>query len=96
MREKIGDILDYRNTYKPIKEVAGELNRLLLGWGNYYSLGYRKKVYSAVNYHVGYKFWKFCTRKSQRKMKLPDAIQSWHVFARGNGVNFLTYGSILQ
>jgi RNA-directed DNA polymerase len=94
MKEKVGWILDYRNTHKPLNETVKELNRFLVGWSNYYSLGYRKNSYSAVNYYVGYKFWKFCIRKSQRKMKLPEKYPSWHEFAKGVGVNFLSYSSI--
>ena len=95
VRQKIGGILDYRNTFKPLNEIISQLNRLLTGWCNYYSLGYKKKVYSTVNFYVDYKFWKFCTRKSQRKMKLPESSKSWHEFAMSNGLNFLRYGSSL-
>jgi RNA-directed DNA polymerase len=66
--------------------VIKDLNRLLTGWGNYYSLGYRKKAYNAVNHHLDYKFRKFCTRKSQRKMKLPGDVKSWHEFASVTGL----------
>jgi len=94
VKERVGEILDYRNSFKPLNVVIKDLNRLLTGWGNYYSLGYRKKAYNAVNHHLDYKFWKFCTRKSQRKMKLPGDVKSWHEFASVNGLNYLKYGSV--
>lgn len=92
VREKIGNILNYRNCYLSLPEVVTDLNRLLSGWRNYFSLGYKKKVYSSVNHHLDLKFWKFCSRKSQRKMKLPAATDSWHQFAKSVGLNFLSYG----
>lgn len=91
VREKIGIILNYQNSFQPIHKVVKELNLTLGGWKNYFSLGYKKKVYTKVNYHLDYKFWKFCSRKSQRKMKLPSEFNSWHQFATNCGLNFLSY-----
>ena len=92
IREKIGSILDYRKCYMPLPVIVKDLNRLLTGWSNYFSLGYKKKVYSSLNHHLDFKFWKFCSRKSQRKMKLPAKIESWHYLAKSIGLNFLSYG----
>jgi RNA-directed DNA polymerase len=93
VREKISKILSYENSYLPLPEVAERLNRMTSGWSNYFSMGYKKKVYSNINHYLDLKFWKFCTRKSQRKMKLPEGETSWHNFAVKSGVQFLSYAS---
>ncbi len=91
IKETLGAILDNKNSYQPIERVVKKVNKIIIGWSNYFSKGYKKKVYSRVNHHLNYKFWKFCSRKSQRKMKLPFGTKSWHEFGKSKGLKFLSY-----
>jgi len=90
-KEKINDQLAYRNSSKHIFMVAPRLNRTLRGWDNYFKVAYRKKAYSEINHYLDLKLWKFLTRKSQRKMKLPEGYNSWHEYCKKRGVRFLSY-----
>lgn len=71
IKAKVGEILSYKRSFQDLDGVISVLNPVLRGWSNYFSLGYKKRVYTNINYHLDLKCWKFCTRKSQRKMKLP-------------------------
>ena len=93
IKEKISNILYYKKCFLPLPKVVKALNQQLIGWRNYFSLGYKKKVYSGINHYLDFKFWKFCARKSQRKMKLPEASSSWHNFAKNLGLEFLSYST---
>lgn len=90
LKGKIHEFLSYRNSYKPVDQAIAELNRTLRGWDNYFAVGYRKKAYSEVNYYLHLKFWKFLTRKSQRKTKLPEG-DTWNSYLRKQGLQFLSY-----
>ena len=51
VKDKIGDLLDRRNT-APRSEVLKRLNQLLIGWAGYFSYGTRLQAYRAVDNHV--------------------------------------------
>lgn len=90
LKAKIHERLSHKNSHKQIWRVTPELNRMLRGWDNYFKIAYRKKAYSEINYYLQLKLWKFLTRKSQRKMKLPTG-DSWNSYYRKRGMNFLSY-----
>jgi RNA-directed DNA polymerase len=41
-----------RGTGHDVEYIVGKLNRKLIGWANYFSVGAATKAYSVVNYHV--------------------------------------------
>ena len=90
IKEKIHEHLSYRNSYKHLTLVIPALNRMLRGWDNYFTVGYRKRAYSEVNHYLNLKLWKFCVRKSQRKKKLPQG-ETWNSYLKKKGMNFLSY-----
>ena len=54
--------------HDPWPEVAARLNRLLLGWANYFGYGTRWRVYHEVDHHV----WSRTRRFLQRRHKVPS------------------------
>jgi RNA-directed DNA polymerase len=51
LRQKVGDLLCPQNT-RPWTEVRDELNRILVGWSNYFSRGSCLEAYRAVDHYV--------------------------------------------
>ena len=51
LRQKVGDLLCPQNT-RPWTEVRDELNRILVGWSNYFSCGSCVEAYRAVDHYV--------------------------------------------
>lgn len=90
LKLKIHEELSYKNSHKHLLLLVPHLNRMLGGWDNYFRIAYRKKAYSEINHYLQLKLWKFLTRKSQRKKKLPDG-DTWNSYMKKQGLNFLSY-----
>jgi group II intron reverse transcriptase/maturase len=57
--DRVTEATDRRGTSRPTAEVIADLNRMVLGWANYFSLGSVSKAYRIVDSHVGHrlKMW---------------------------------------
>ena len=68
---KIRKVLQPGNK-KNAEEVAKELNRVLIGWRNYFNAPgtYPRKVFRDVNWYMRQRLSRFYRRKSQRRSKL--------------------------
>ena len=53
--DKVTESTDRRSTSRPVTEVVTDLNRMVSGWANYFSLGSVSKAYQIVDTHVGYR-----------------------------------------
>ena len=53
--QKVSEATDRRSTSRSPAEVVGEINRMLSGWANYFSLGTVSGVYNLVDRHVGHR-----------------------------------------
>jgi hypothetical protein len=53
--EKVTEATDRRDTSRPVAEVVLDLNRMLSGWSNYFSLGSVSRAYRTVDNHVGHR-----------------------------------------
>jgi len=76
LTRRISEYTDCRNLLKEPEEVVGSLNRLMRGWGNYFSLGPVSKAYRAVDSHARYRLRQWLRRKYKVKgggtQKYPD------------------------
>ena len=54
--------------FKPVKneEVVQRVNKILVGWGNYFQCGYPRKAFDKVNWYVRNLLYLHFNRKSQR------------------------------
>jgi RNA-directed DNA polymerase len=52
---EVSEMTDRRSSGRPTEEVVGEINRMLSGWANYFSLGTVGRVYNLVDRHVGFR-----------------------------------------
>ena len=54
--------------FKPVKneEVVQRVNKILVGWGNYFQCGYPSKAFGKVNWYVRNRLYLHFNRKSQR------------------------------
>ena len=62
-----------RNVLLAVEKVVGRVNRLLEGWGGFYSVGYPSRVFRKVNHYVLKRMARFLNRKSQRRYRLKFA-----------------------
>ena len=62
-----------RNVLLPVETVVERVNRLLEGWGGFYSVGYPSRAFRKVNHYVLKRMARYLNRKSQRYYRLKFA-----------------------
>jgi len=75
-KEKLHEMTDRHQCFKPIPVLIGELNRHLRGWVNYFSIGYPASAYCEIERHVQGRLIQHLQRRSQRPYRPPQGA-SW-------------------
>jgi RNA-directed DNA polymerase len=81
-REKLHELTDSHQCFKPIPVLIGELNRHLRGWANYFSFGYPTSAYCEIERHVQGRLVQHLRRRSQRPYRPPQGESWWRQLAR--------------
>lgn len=71
-REKLHEMTNSHQCFKPIPVLIGELNRHLKGWANYFSIGYPTSVYCEIDRYVRDRLIQHLQRRSQRPYRPPQ------------------------
>jgi len=87
-REKLRELTHARYCFKPIPALICELNGHLRGWANYFSYGYPRCAFRAVNWHVRNRLYKHLRRRSQRRYRPPQGV-SWYQHLKDLGLIYL-------
>ena len=75
-REKLYEMTDRHQCFKPIATLIEELNRHLKGWANYFSFGYPISVYCEIDRYIRDRLQQHLERRSQRPYRPPKG-ESW-------------------
>jgi RNA-directed DNA polymerase len=75
-REKLHEMTNSHQCFKPIPVLIGELNRHLKGWANYFSFGYPTSVYCEIDRYLRDRLIQHLQRRSQRPYQPPHGV-SW-------------------
>ena len=70
-REKLHEMTNSHQCFKPIPVLMGELNRHLKGWANYFSVGYPTSAYCEIDRYVRGRLIQHLQRRSQRPYRPP-------------------------
>lgn len=70
-RERLHEMTQSRQCFKPIPILIGELNRQLRGWTNYFSFGYPISAYCEIERYVRDRLIRHLQRRSQRPYRPP-------------------------
>jgi group II intron reverse transcriptase/maturase len=62
---KLSELTGRRSTLRSVEEVVGQINPILSGWANYFSLGSVSKAYQTVDHHVGQRLWMWLQTKNK-------------------------------
>ena len=76
-REKLHEMTNSHQCFKPISKLIGELNRQLKGWANYFSFGYPTGVYWEIDWYVLGRLIQHLQRRSQRPSRPPEG-EAWY------------------
>ena len=71
-RGRLKEMTSSRMCFKPLPQMITEVNRQMKGWANYFSFGYPRMAYRAINWYVRWRFTIHMNRRSQRPFKLPE------------------------
>ena len=75
-REKLHEMTDSHQCYKPIPVLIGEVNRQMKGWANYFSYGYPMSAYCEIERYVQGRLMQHLQRRSQRPYRPPEG-ETW-------------------
>src|ERR1700690_986681 len=90
-RDRINELTDRSQGCTPIPRLIARLNRQLRGWANYFSRGYPRQAYRAINWHLGYRLANHLKHhRSQRPYKLPEGM-SYYEHLQRLGLKFLDH-----
>jgi len=70
-REKLRELTARRRSCMPIPLMISEVNRQLIGWGNYFNYGYPRKAFRKVNSFLELRLMAHLKRRSQRPFRTP-------------------------
>jgi RNA-directed DNA polymerase len=76
------------NPVTPIPTLVGMVNRLLAGWKRYFSLGYPRRAFRAVNQYLVASLTRHLQRRSQRPFR-PPAGRSYYAQLQALGLQLL-------
>ncbi len=84
IKEKTG-----RPSQSSLIEVIEEMNRMLIGWANYFKLGYPRMAFRDINYYILTRFYRFTKNRSQRRFKPRRPGESLYACLKRRGLRFL-------
>lgn len=81
-REKLHEMTDSHQCFKPIPDLIGELNRHRQGWANYFSFGYVTSAYCELDRYLRDRLLQHLHRRSQRPWRPPKGMPEEEQLAR--------------
>ena len=84
-REKLHEMTNHHQCFKPIPLLIEGLNRHLKGWKNYFNLGYPRQAFRDINSYVIVRLTQHLRRRSQRPFRPPEGV-SFHEQLKRYGV----------
>ncbi len=76
-REKLHEMTNHHQCFKPIPLLIEGVNRHLKGWKNYFNLGYPRQAFRDINSYVIDRLTQHLRRRSQRPFRPPKGV-SYH------------------
>jgi RNA-directed DNA polymerase len=76
-RAKLHEMTCSRCGWKPIRRLIQELNRHLVGWMNYFCLGYPRRAFGKIGHYVRSRLIQHLDRRSQRTCRIPAETSSY-------------------
>ena len=87
-KHKVNEILGTNKGCVPIPALINQVNRFLVGWGEYFSIGYSRIAKRTLNYHSYKRVVRHLRRRSQRPYRPPEGT-SYYAECRKLGLVYL-------
>jgi RNA-directed DNA polymerase len=83
-RQRVHEMTSHHFGFLPLPALIERLNRYLRGWANYFSYGYPRRAFRALNAHVQSRLGRHLRRRSQRRYRMPEGASLYaHSHALG-------------
>jgi RNA-directed DNA polymerase len=76
-RVNLRELTSPKQCCKPVSLVIEEINEHLVGWKNYFQVGYCRREFRKLNYFVRRRMLRHLQRRSQRGYKLPARVSPY-------------------
>ena len=87
-RKRLREMTSSRMCYKPLPQMIEGVNRQMKGWASYFSFGYPRMAYRAINWYVRARLTIHVNRRSQRHFALPEG-KSYYEYLTELGLVYL-------
>jgi RNA-directed DNA polymerase len=87
-KQKLREMTRAGRCFMPVRAVVAQANEFLRGWAAYFSLGYTRHAYRAVNRFAEERLKRHLQRRSQRPFRPPEGV-SWCAQLRRLGLELL-------
>lgn len=84
-KNSLNRLLATNKGYVPLATLISQVNRFLVGWGNYFSFGHDRKAKRKVNYHCYQRLTQHIRRRSQRPYR-PSEGSSYYQYYNSLGL----------
>jgi RNA-directed DNA polymerase len=84
-RNRVRELTDARNNFRPIDEMVGGVSNWLRSWANYYRYGYPRQAFREMNWFVQLRLMRHLQRRSQRPFRPPEG-QSFYAALKKLGL----------
>ena len=79
---KISEMTEAKTFWKPAAAMVEEINRKLIGWGNYFCLGAVSRAYRVVDSHARHRLRQWLNRKHRSQGKQPVRYPAGYLHAQ--------------
>jgi RNA-directed DNA polymerase len=88
-KSELRKVTDHRRCFVPLADLVQTVNRQLRGWQQYYSFGFNRWAYRAVNKHAVDRLTIHLHRRSQRACRPPAGMTYYQFLTRRMGLELL-------
>lgn len=88
-RAALREVTDHRRCHVPVPELVKTVNHQLRGWSNYFSYGFTRSAYRAINRYAVDRLTIHLNRRSQRTCRPPAGMSYYHFLTRTMGLKLL-------
>jgi len=81
-REKLHEMTNHQQCFKPIPQLIEQLNRHLEGWKNYFDFGYPRVAFREINAYARYRLMQHLRRRSQRPFRPREGVSYYEQIQR--------------
>jgi RNA-directed DNA polymerase len=82
VRDRLREMTASSQCFTPVSDLLKRISLYRNGWANYFSKGYHRRSFRAVDTFIGGRVFRHLNRRSQRGYKFPKGMKLWDYLKR--------------